>query len=94
MHRLPINNLQGYVFSLHILLMTSRGATRQYNSYSLRVGVASQCPTKTVEVFVIGPFGSSIVAGVSVNVPIFYFLPIRFVLFMALKCFRYVAKNV
>lgn len=35
MHRLPINNLQGYIFSLHILLMTSSRATRQYNSNSL-----------------------------------------------------------
>lgn len=87
MHRLPINNLQGYIFSLHILLMTSRGATRQYNSYSLRAGVASQCPTKTVEVFVIGPLGWSLVAGFSVNVPIAYFLLMRFCIIYGLKMF-------
>jgi len=54
---LPINNLQDYIFSLHILLMTSKGATRQYNSYCLRVGVASLYPTKRVEVFAIELFG-------------------------------------
>ena len=78
MLRLPINNLQGYIFSLHILLITPRGATRQYNSYSLRVGVASLCPTKNVEVFVIEMFGCSLVTVFSVNVAIAYSLLIHF----------------
>ena len=67
MLRLPINNLQGYIFSLHILLMTSRVATSQYNSYSLRGDVASLCPTKNVEVFVIKLFGWSLFIGFSGN---------------------------
>ena len=95
MLRLPINNLQGYIFSLHILLMTSRGATRQYNSYSPRVGVASLCPMKTVDVFVIEVFGWGSVNGFSVNVqlPIF-FTNTLFIMFMTLKFFRDVAKIV
>lgn len=73
MLRLPINNLEGNIFSLHMLLMTSRGATRQYNSYCLRVGLAPLYPTKRVEVFAIELFGWSLVTGFSVNVPLDYF---------------------